>query len=123
MQWRVSLIDRAFNLAADVMKLTPLIAKLGDEQAHMSKQLFRSATSIGANLEEGQAAVSRKDMALKHAIALREARETVYWLRLLLELNVMPASLEPLRREGLEMVAMLTASVKKLRTDPAGSQK
>jgi four helix bundle protein len=99
------------------MKVTPLIAKLGAEQAHISKQLFRAATSIGANLEEGQIASSRRDMGLKHAIALREARETVYWLRLLLEARVMSADLEPLRREASEMVAMLTASVKKLRQD------
>lgn len=105
------------------MKLTPGIAQLGSEQAHISRQLFRAATSIGANLEEGKVAVSRKDMGLKHAIALREARETVFWLRLLLKANVMGAELEPLRRESGEMVAMLTVSVRKLRAGPPESQK
>ena len=49
----------------------------------LSKQLLRSATSIGANVEEGIAAQSRKDFASKMSIASKEARETRYWLRLL----------------------------------------
>jgi four helix bundle protein len=49
----------------------------------MSKQLLRSGTSIGANIEEGQAAQSRADFASKYSIARKEAHETHYWLRLL----------------------------------------
>lgn len=49
----------------------------------LSRQLLRSATSIGANVEEGIAAQSRKDFASKMSIASKEARETRYWLRLL----------------------------------------
>lgn len=48
-------------------------------------QLLRSATSIGANVEEAQAGQSRADFVSKYAIALKEARETMYWLRLLRE--------------------------------------
>ena len=49
----------------------------------LSKQLLRSATGIGANVEEGIAAQSRKDFISKMSIASKEARETRYWLRLL----------------------------------------
>jgi four helix bundle protein len=49
----------------------------------LSKQFLRSATSIGANIEEATAGVSRKDFINKLAIASKEARETHYWLRLL----------------------------------------
>ena len=49
----------------------------------ISKQILRSATSIGANVEEAIAAQSRKDFIHKMAIASKEARETKYWLRLL----------------------------------------
>jgi len=49
----------------------------------LSRQLLRSGTSIGANVEEAQAGQSRADFISKYAIALKEARETVYWLRLL----------------------------------------
>ena len=49
----------------------------------LSKQLLRSGTSIGANVEEAQSGQSRADFISKMSIALKEARETHYWLRLL----------------------------------------
>ena len=49
----------------------------------LGKQLLRSGTSIGANAEEAQAGQSRPDFISKYAIALKEARETIYWLRLI----------------------------------------
>lgn len=48
-------------------------------------QLLRAGTSIGANIEEAQAGQSRADFVSKYSIALKEARETIYWLRLLRE--------------------------------------
>ncbi|MFN4258259.1 MAG: four helix bundle protein [Gemmataceae bacterium] len=51
----------------------------------LSNQVLRSGTSIGANMEEAQAAQSRRDFIAKLAIALKEARETHYWLRLIQE--------------------------------------
>ncbi|HOT14560.1 MAG TPA: four helix bundle protein [Bacteroidales bacterium] len=50
----------------------------------ISKQLLRSGTSIGANIEESIGGQSEKDFLSKVAIAYKEARETMYWLRLLL---------------------------------------
>jgi four helix bundle protein len=49
----------------------------------LSKQLLRSATSIGANSEEASAGVSKKDFINKYQIAYKEAKESHYWLRLL----------------------------------------
>ena len=49
----------------------------------LSKQLLRAGTSIGANVAEAQAAISRKEFTAKMSIAAKEARESVYWLRLL----------------------------------------
>ena len=54
----------------------------------LSKQLLRSGTSIGANVAESLAAFSRKDFEFKISIAYKEARETVYWLKLLEASNV-----------------------------------
>jgi four helix bundle protein len=51
----------------------------------LSKQLIRSGTSIGANIEEAIAAQSKKDFLSKMSIALKEARETHYWLRVIRE--------------------------------------
>ena len=115
MRYQTSLKERSFNLASELMRVAPQIARAGPQHAHIAQQLFRSASSVGANLEEGEVALSRKDMAHKHALALREARETAYWLRMLAQAGESSDALEPLRREASEIVAMLTASVKKLR--------
>jgi len=53
----------------------------------LSKQLLRAGTSIGANIEEAQASQSRKDFLSKMSIASKEARETLYWINLLIKAN------------------------------------
>ena len=55
---------------------------LNQNEFILSKQLIRSGTSIGANVEEATAAQSRKDFISKMSISSKEARETNYWLRL-----------------------------------------
>jgi four helix bundle protein len=84
----------------------------------MAEQLFRAVSSIGANLEEGQVAGSRRDMAGKYAVALRESREARYWLRLIASQPGLSDDLRPLIQEATEFVAMLTVSVRRLRTPP-----
>ena len=59
---------------------------LSHKEYVLSKQLLKSATSIGANVEEALAGQSKKDFISKMAIASKEARETKYWL-LLIEKN------------------------------------
>ena len=82
----------------------------------LSRQLIRSGTSIGANVEEGQASQSRRDFALKYNIACKEARETHYWLRLLAECDVVASErLQSLMNECNELIAILTSIVKKMR--------
>ena len=51
----------------------------------LSKQLLRSGTSIGANVQESQAAISKKDFIAKISISSKEALETRYWLNLLID--------------------------------------
>ena len=115
MPWKTDLRGRVFRLAAAILKMHGRLSSLGSPQAHMAGQLFRSASAIGALLEEAEVAASRRDMAVKQAIALREARETVYWLRLLIAGGAYPDELSPLAMEAGEFVAMLTVSVRKLR--------
>lgn len=73
--------ERTFQFVLDIVKLYRYLT--GNKEFILSKQLLRSGTSIGANVCEAQAAQSRKDFASKMAIASKEARETLYWLRLL----------------------------------------
>ena len=83
----------------------------------MANQLLRSGTSIGANVEEGQGAQSEADFVAKYSIARKEARETHYWLRLMAESKIVdPVKLTELITESDELIAILTAIVKKIQT-------
>ncbi len=58
-----------------------------NREFELSKQLLKSGTSIGANVEEAIGAQSKKDFINKLSIAYKEARETSYWIRLLMEIG------------------------------------
>ncbi len=83
------------------------------------RQIIRSATSIGANIEEGLGANSKKDFIHCMNIAKKEARETHYWLRLMEQVNS-NTNFTTLLQENQELIVMLTSIVKtadgKLRT-------
>jgi four helix bundle protein len=77
-------------------------------------QLLRSGTSVGANFEEAQAAESRDDFVHKLQVALKELRESNYWLRLLAKADTLPEQrLAPLLDESNQLVAMLSKAVAK----------
>src|SRR5947209_18445881 len=77
-------------------------------------QLVSSSSSIGSNLEEAKAGQSKADFHAKLRISLKEARESHYWLRLLLATRSLSSQqLEPLVNEANEIVAILTTIAKK----------
>ena len=118
MRWETDLKERAFQFGLTLLKTYPRIADLGAQFSDIGRQLVRAGTSIGAHLQEADVAASRRDMALKQAVGLREAKESKHWLRMLIAAEVLVAELTPLYRESAEIVAMLTASVRKLRNGP-----
>ena len=73
----------------------------------------------GPNLQEGAAATSRREMAAKHSISLRESREGKFWARLLAIDGKWTKEMEWVVQETGEFIAMLTVSVKKLRKPPS----
>ena len=75
--------ELSFKFALKIIELYKFLQN--KKEFVMSKQILRCGTSIGANIEESQAAQSRKDFISKLSIANKEARETKYWLRLLNE--------------------------------------
>ena len=84
-----------------------------DREFVISKQLLRSGTSIGANVEEATAAESRRDFIHKMALASKEARESMYWLRLLSKSDLVPGLDVSTELElAHELVKMLTSIVK-----------
>ena len=78
----------------------------------LSKQLLRSATSIGANAEEAIAGQSRKDFISKMAIASKEARETRYWLRLLEKIKLVDIDYSGYLSNVEHIINILTKIVK-----------
>lgn len=108
--------DRTFEFAERIVRLCLFLEKEGMLSSTLMKQLLRSGTSIGANVEEGQASESKKDFVHKYSVALKEARETHYWLRLLTAAEVVPAArLESITSEANELVAILTTICRKNR--------
>lgn len=80
----------------------------------LGKQALRSGTSIGANYREAYRARSKAEFISKIGDCLKEADETLYWLELLLEENILPARrLRPLLSEADELIAVLTTISKR----------
>ncbi len=74
--------EKSYKFALEIIKLYKLL-NVDNKGFVLAKQLLRSGTSIGANIEEAQAAQSKKDFLSKLSTANKEARETLYWLNLL----------------------------------------
>ena len=82
----------------------------------LGRQLARSGTSIGANVEEAQGAHTRREFIRKMNIARGEALETRYWLRLIVDAELLTAKrLDSLINENDELVCILTSIVKRSR--------
>jgi len=82
----------------------------------LASQLLRAGTSIGANVEEGQGSQSRADFIAKYSIACKEARETNYWLRLLVASEIVTdLELKDLIDESQQFIAILISIIKTTR--------
>ena len=103
---------RSFEFAVRVLKMTKYLSRNSINNT-LINQIVRSATSIGANIEEAQGAHTKNDFAHCMNISKKEARETFYWLRLIREMDLAIAKrLEPLLLENEEIIKILTAIVK-----------
>ncbi len=88
----------------------------------LSKQLLRSGTSIGANVEEAIAAQSRRDFLSKMSIASKEARETRYWLALLQQSKLAPVDVNSCLTNIEELIRILSSIVKTTAETSGGTQ-
>jgi four helix bundle protein len=105
--------ERSLEYALRAIKLFQFLKEGKDEAGHIiGKQYLRSATSIGANLEEGQSGESRADFIHKYSIAQKEARESLYWLRLLAKSEIVSSHrLAFLINETEEIIAVITTII------------
>lgn len=105
------LIDKSIAFAARIIKLHKHLIKTQKETV-ISKQIVRSGTSIGANINEANYGQSKADFISKLHIALKEAAETEYWLRLLLASSYISEEMgESLLKDCLELKKILIASI------------
>lgn len=111
---QVHITVRTFEFAVRVVKLAQHLDKTPGVPRTLSNQVLRAGTSIGANVEEAQGGQSRPDFISKMSIALKEARETLYWLRLLQAAELCSEQqLAELSSEAHEIVSILVTIVKK----------
>ena len=101
---------KVFDFALQIIELYGKLVR--DKEFDISKQLIRSATSIGANVEEAIAGQSKKDFLHKMGIASKEARETRYWLRLLDKSQMVTIDYQPYLRAVESIINILTKIVK-----------
>jgi four helix bundle protein len=108
--------ERSLELARGMVMLCRMLdAKPGTPRI-LAIRLVPSGTSIGANVEEAQASQSDADLVSSYSIACKEARETHYWLRLLVAAGIPPEDrLSDLQKECGEIIAILTTIIKRMR--------
>ena len=105
------LIDKSITFAARIIKLNQHLTK--DKKEYIiSKQIIRSGTSIGANINEASYGQSRADFIAKMHIALKETAETEYWLKLLtLSEYITEEMSKSLLNDCIELKRLLIASI------------
>ncbi len=113
------LLKRTFEFACASVEIYRHLVKQGGAGRALARQFLDAATSIGSNVEEAQSGVSKPDFINKQATALKEARETYYWLRVFERCKVGDVALvAPVRQEAGELVAILTTIVARARSNP-----
>jgi four helix bundle protein len=112
---RSLLLDKSEAFSARIIKMYQYLISVQHEQI-ISKQILRSGTSIGANISESRNAQSRADFINKLNVALKEADETLYWLK---NLNVggylKEKEYESINNDAEELVKILVSSLKTLK--------
>ena len=108
--------DKTYAFGLRIVKLY-LHLKSGKVDMGWCSQVLRSGTSIGANVEEAIGGSSKKDFKHKMEIAYREARETWYWLRLLMDAEILEKKMtDSLIQDSEEIIKNLTAILNTLKS-------
>ena len=109
------ILRRSFDFA--VMVVNYCLKMIEDKEYVISRQLMKCGTSVGANVEEAQGAISKAEFIAKMQIALKEARETNYWLRLIEKSNLKTYDgFDILLKESEDLRNILTSILKNSKT-------
>ena len=114
--------ERTFQFALRIIKVCLVLDERPGVRRTLGNQLLKSGTSVGANVAEAQAAQSKPDFISKMNIALKESRETNYWLRLIDAAELMASGqLGPITQESDEIARILGAIVRTARRNLEGN--
>lgn len=102
------IVDLTFDFALKIIEFTETLRT--QNKYEISRQLFRSGTSVGANIREAQNAESKADFIHKFKIAAKEADETQYWLLLCEESDFLPSPNEELK-EKIETIIKIISKI------------
>jgi four helix bundle protein len=116
-QQKFDIQERTFEFAVQVVKLVNRLPR-SVAGIEIGRQVVRSATSIGSNVEEADAAESKRDFIHKMSIAHKEARETRYWLRIVRAALLGDDEVEILIQESDELVRILYTIIENARQSP-----
>lgn len=110
---------RSFEFAVEVVAAARKFVRRDPVVRRLALQLVDAAGSVGANLEEAADAQTKRDFIAKCFIALKEARESRFWLRLIARSEPGVSGLiKPPLAESNELIAMLTAAIRTARSNP-----
>ncbi len=111
----IDIRERSFSFAVRIVKLCKFLEKHSEVSKSVINQLLDAGTSVGANLEEAKAGQSTADFIHKNYIALKEARESGFWLRLILATenfeNAVRKGIEELENESVEISKIVGKSI------------
>ncbi len=114
-----SIQNRTEDFAVRVIKAYVEINKrdFDDSLKILAKQFLRSGTSIGANCAEAIYAQSKNDFISKYSIALKEAAETQYWIKIMIKSQLIPQQkFSSMQQEIVEIIKILTSTINKLKS-------
>ncbi len=112
---KYDIYERIFKFVVGVIKIVRLVSKTEENRIIIS-QLLRSVTSMGANAQEADGVSSKKDFIHCFTVVRKEEKESIYWLRLLYEINSsIRKDLERLIKEGEEITAIISKIISNTR--------
>jgi len=115
------ILQKSYDFSLMIIELYKFLCESKKEYV-LSKQLLRAGTSIGANVNEAQAGMSRKDFVAKMSIASKEARETKYWLNLLADSGYISKTDNKIKNLFEEIESIINILTKIVKTGASNEQ-
>jgi len=113
--YKYALDERTLDFAKEIIRLSKALLR-NTANIELIKQLIRAGTSVGANYQEANDALGKKDFIHRLRITRKEAKETRYWLELIIEANQeFKHRIAPLLKEAVELIKIFSSIIEKVK--------